>query len=302
MQILIVWMILLSLWVCTAPLAHTDTIKPAEDVQATDVTGTETTPSASGGLFQESLSTIVREAGIENPIVSVKKTADAAARSVGRSLGQYLRGQYQQMKNEDILQRFDAALMMHLSGLQLSPEERRRMIQKIQDDYVQDAESGRLELDQQNFRDLPKIVKKEYAEIELSRTGNGNVPTYDLKGNLKTQWTVNNGVLNGPAVSYYPDGEIKFIDMYKNGRKVNRKKFDPEGKLEFEQNYDYDLSAPAIPQVPAAQAAQAPVPAPANPVIPPMPEPALDPDAPQASDNGRIEVKFREVKTTVSNE
>lgn len=300
MQILIVWMIILSLWICTAPLAHPETVQVSEEVKTAEVPSAPAQQSPSGGLFQESLSEIVREAGIENPILSVKKTADAAARSVGRSLGQYIRGQYQQRKNEDILQRFDYSLSQNMAGLHLTPEERRRMIQKIQDDYIQDAESGKLELDQQNFRDLPKIVKKQYAEIELARTESGNVPTYDNKGGLKTLWAVKRGLLEGPAVTYYPDGEIKYIDLYKSGRKVNRKKFDEEGKLVFEQNYDYEIAAPAAASVQEPEVSQTP----ADPASPSKPETLAEEQAPasQTSDpgDGKVEVIFKEVKSQLS--
>jgi antitoxin component YwqK of YwqJK toxin-antitoxin module len=43
--------------------------------------------------------------------------------------------------------------------------------------------------------------------------------------------------MDGLAKAYYKSGNIKRIDTYKNGQRTNCKKYDTEGKLEFDQDY-----------------------------------------------------------------
>ena len=79
----------------------------------------------------------------------------------------------------------------------------------------------------------------QYAEILLNRTRNGTVDTYYMNGRLKTRWNLQDGKPQGSITSYYENGEILYIDHYEEGKKMSRKKYDPDGKLEFEQSYDY---------------------------------------------------------------
>lgn len=245
MRLIVIFLILFSLWICVVPFSH------CESVSEGDIKKTETTVSSSNssnsGLMREGISAMAQEVGIVNPLTAVKRTANEAARSIGRSLGQYVRGQYLQIKNTELLTRFDNSLAETMSGLPLNSEERSQMIYDIQQAYIQDAEKGAYKLDQSNFNDLPKLVRKSYSEIVLKRTPEGIIDTYDEKGNLKTRWTKQNGALNGPAITYYPNGEIHYIDVYEQGWKINRKKYDEEGQLIFEQNYDYQKkeAAPA---------------------------------------------------------
>jgi len=46
-----------------------------------------------------------------------------------------------------------------------------------------------------------------------------------------------NGELDGVCKTYYPNGKIRYIDTYQNGKKINRKVYDEEGKLQSEQDY-----------------------------------------------------------------
>lgn len=159
---------------------------------------------------------------------------------MGRSLGQYLRGQYQHLKNVEILEQFDNTLNDQLAVLSLNPEERNLIIQNIEQAYIQDAEGGQSQLDQQNFRDLPNLVRKEYSGILFQRTRDGVVDTYDQQGRLKTRWTLKKGQPDGAVTTFYKNGEIRYIDFYKNGKKINRKKYDKEGRLAFSENYTYE--------------------------------------------------------------
>lgn len=176
----------------------------------------------------------------------VNRTVNHAAKSLGRSLGQYLRGQYQHLKNVEILERFDNALNDQLAVLSLNPEERNLIIQNIEQAYVKDAESGRLQLDQENFRDLPNLVRKEYSEILFKRTQDGVVDTYDSEGRLKTRWTLKDRQPHGAVTTFYQNGEIRYIDLYESGKKTNRKKYDKEGRLVFSENYTYEAPLKTI--------------------------------------------------------
>jgi len=46
-----------------------------------------------------------------------------------------------------------------------------------------------------------------------------------------------NEKLDGVCRTYYPNGEIQYIDTYQNGQKINRKAYDEEGKLQSDQDY-----------------------------------------------------------------
>ena len=48
-----------------------------------------------------------------------------------------------------------------------------------------------------------------------------------------------NGKLNGLCTTYL-GGRIRFIDRYQSGQKINRKAYDGQGKLEFDQDYPQD--------------------------------------------------------------
>ena len=45
------------------------------------------------------------------------------------------------------------------------------------------------------------------------------------------------GKQDGKFKEYRKDGSLEYLDTYKNGVKLNRKAYDEEGKLKFEQNY-----------------------------------------------------------------
>lgn len=272
MRLIVIFLILFSLWVTVVPLAHCET--SLEETQP-QTTATETSKTGTGSRFvKEGLSAMVQEAGFVNPLDTVTRTAQEAARSVGRSLGQYVRGQYLQIKNTDLLTRFDNALAETMAGLPLNSEERTQMIYDVQHAYIQDAEQGKYQLDQTNFRDLPILVRKSYSEIVLNRTRDGIIDTYDEKGFLKTRWTKQNGILDGPVITYYRNGEIHYIDVYEKGWKVNRKKYDEEGQLIFDQNYSYQKTEPQPEKVELPQEEQIQAPATAN-TAPAVPQKTL---------------------------
>jgi hypothetical protein len=240
MSYFIVLMIVLSLWVSTAPFAHPETLK--SDSGSASARTSEIGRLLDAGTAQ-ALETTAEEIG--HPIVTMRKTAEVAARTVGKSLGQYIRGKVQHQKNMELLQRFDNALYESLLGLRLTMPERQKLVRSIERAYIEDADSGKNQLDQFNFYDLPQLVKKEYAQIELERTEQGTVDTFNERGKLKTRWTMVEGKPEGPAITYYEDGEIKYIDIYQQGRRISRKKYNRDGQMVFEQNYSYEAVKPA---------------------------------------------------------
>ena len=191
---------------------------------------------------------VVREAG---------KQASEVARSLGKALGQQVRNMQIQEKQKVLLERFEQSFSILTRGLALNPDEREHLHFAVEKIYIEDFESGENRLDQFEFRDLPDIIQMEFAEIELARTANGTVNTYNVDGSLKTVWTLRNGKPDGAVVTYYKNKEMQYIDIYKEGRRINRKKYDEEGKLVFEQDYSYELSAspdgPNLAPVPAEQ-------------------------------------------------
>ncbi len=243
MRLIIILLIIVSLWISFAPFSHTESAAPAGEIQKSEtsvapVTNTASTPASV--IVSQAAAPLIRATEIENPIETVRRTAEQAAKTVGTTLGQYVRGKYQQMKNTEMLDRFNNSLSETLIGLPLTPEQRQQLVHKVETAYVDDVDSGKYQLDQTNFHDLPLVVRKEYSDLLMEITQSGTVDSYDFSGRLKTKWTFDNKQLNGPAVTYYDDGEIHFIDFYENGKRMSRKKYDREGKLEFEQHYSYD--------------------------------------------------------------
>lgn len=237
MRLLIVIIMVLCLWVCTVPFSHTE---PESVSKESAKTGTPVS-APSKALIQDSTEPDLAET-LES-IHAVTKSAQVAAKTIGRTLGQYVRQKYNEQQQREILARFNAALGMELASLPLTPAERTELTAKIEEAYIRDSETGANQLDQNYFHDLARVVKKEYSELRLAKTADGTVQTYDYDGNLKTKWTLQGGIPQGPVITYYSSGEIKFIDLYENGDRVSRKKYDEEGKLIFEQDYSYEKKA-----------------------------------------------------------
>jgi len=53
---------------------------------------------------------------------------------------------------------------------------------------------------------------------------------------LMAEANFKNEKLDGVCKTYYPNGEIQYIDTYQNGQKINRKAYDEEGKLQPDQD------------------------------------------------------------------
>ena len=148
------------------------------------------------------------------------------------------------------VERFYTTLGDLIRPLKLSEIEQRELIRRIENIYIEDGRTGKYGLDPVYLRDMSNVVRKEYSQIMLEQTHNGVVDTYGLNGALKTRWEIKNARPHGSAVTYYENGEIQYIDIYDHGRKLQRKKYDREGKLEFLQDYDYTYSSASLSHEP----------------------------------------------------
>ena len=59
---------------------------------------------------------------------------------------------------------------------------------------------------------------------------------YYLSGKLKAERNYINGKRERISKGYYESGEYRYIDTYKDGKKINRKAYTASGKLEFDQD------------------------------------------------------------------
>lgn len=206
------------------PESEAQTTEPDNDLQTSIIKG--------------SYEVLTDEVGV---LRSARDHAGSAAKSLGRSLNLYLKEKQIQAKQRELIMRFNAAFSDLTQSLKLNDVEREHLLAEVEEVYIKDAEEDKNKLDQITFRDLPDVVQAVYSQMELERTENGTVDTYYLNGALKTKWVLKNGKPEGAIVTYYENGEMRFIDLYKDGRRINRKKYNEEGKLEFEQDYLYEI-------------------------------------------------------------
>jgi len=179
-------------------------------------------------------------------LVATTEKAGTFAKNVGQSLGDYVKERQIEVKQQELIRRFYDELDYVVRPMRLAPPDYDELVRRVEQVYIEDGESGAFKLDTAGFRDLPVIVKAQHAEMALKRVTDGAVETYYPNGALKTRWNMSEGKLSGAATTYYEDGEILYIDSYREGLKIHRKKFDREGRLEFEQAYDYQAPVPAL--------------------------------------------------------
>lgn len=65
----------------------------------------------------------------------------------------------------------------------------------------------------------------------------GTTTSYNRNGSIKAEWNYKSDELDGMSRIFYDSGGIHYIDTYRTGRKINRKAYDRQGKLAFEQDY-----------------------------------------------------------------
>jgi|GEM_PF-1630425 len=188
-------------------------------------------------------------------LVKTAGKAGAIAKTVGQSIGDYMKEKQVEKMQEELVQRFYYNLNFYLDPYRLQPAKRRSIVAKVEEIYIEDGQTDKVGLDTISFREMPGVIKKVYGDLLLEETRNGEVKTYYINGRLQTMWKLKDGMPHGPIVTYYEDStEILHIDLYDMGKRISRKKYDPLGKLEFEQKYDYDVPDSAVPEAIAGQA------------------------------------------------
>lgn len=193
-------------------------------------------------IFAESVSLPGEDAQTRfpsSPVEAISQQANTLARNLGQALGEYVKGKRMEVKKKGIVQDFDIAFDHFTRQLDLDSGEMDYLLWEVENAYIRDAELEKPELDQQGFRDLANVIKKEYAEMKLETLENGSLNTYYYSGEIKTRWEYKDRRPHGDVVTYYPNGEILYIDIYDQGKRLSRKKYDAEGRLLFEQDYSY---------------------------------------------------------------
>ncbi|MBN1687656.1 MAG: TerC/Alx family metal homeostasis membrane protein [Candidatus Omnitrophica bacterium] len=164
------------------------------------------------------------------------------AKSVGETTESYVKQKQREKKQKDLVEQFHWSLDKCLRPLHLNQKEHDELLSRVENAYIEDYKSGRYQLDPFSFKDMPNVVKAEYAEMRLEETVEGVIDTYYYNGNLKTRWYLSRGMPYGQIVTYYENGEILYMDTYEEGVRISRRKYDQEGRLEFEQSYGLENS------------------------------------------------------------
>ena len=182
------------------------------------------------------------------------KTAGKAgnlAKTVGQGISEYVRERQMERTQQELVQGFymhlESALEAYLIEDSATYHEITAEVERI---YIEDGSTDEIGLDTLTFREMPDVVRHVYGDILLRRAQNGAVTTYYMNGTPKTDWTLRGGQPHGSVTTYYPDGEILYIDIYEEGRRMSRRKYDQEGRLEFEQDYRYEKEPRSEPEAP----------------------------------------------------
>ncbi len=170
------------------------------------------------------------------------------AKNVGESVSGYVKDRQMQLEQQQLLEQFYLSCRRLLGPLRLSSADYRELIAKLEQHYIDDGQKGQPQLDLKTFRDLSNLVKLEHADLLRRRAKDGEFPEYYPSGVMKTRWRFKEGKPEGAVVTYYESGDILYIDHYREGEKISRRKYDREGKMEFEQVYDYGPVIAAVPQ------------------------------------------------------
>lgn len=188
---------------------------------------------------------IIREndsATLSQLLIQVAEKTGVLAKNVGGNIGEYVKEKQLQKKQVVLVQNFYQALDNEASAYKMGPDEYNQLRRGVERLYIEDGTSGKHQLDPIYFRQMPVIVKKVLADIRLPKIKDGPATIYYTNGLVYQQWNFKEGQPHGSVVTYYEDsGEIQFIDIYENGKRLLRRKYDAEGKLTFEQKYQYHI-------------------------------------------------------------
>ena len=179
---------------------------------------------------------------LAHALEQVTGAAGKLAVNVKENVGIYVQSKYMKMKQTEILNKFYEAFEFHLASYALSFGEDSQLLRRVEDIYIEEGTNLQYGLDMLHFRDMPQVIKKAHADMKRESAVDGLVETYYMTGELEGQWSYRQGKLDGYVFSYDKDGRILYIDHYREGFKLSRKKYDAEGRLEFTQDYPNPFS------------------------------------------------------------
>ncbi len=170
-------------------------------------------------------------------LVQAAKGAGKWAETIGKNVEIYVEQKQFQKAQTELLQYFYDSYNYHSRIYPLSDEQRVDLRRRVEEIYIREGLEPKYELDMVNLRDMPLVIQKVQADMQKETAWTETVETYSVKGVREGVWPYKEGKLHGNVLIYNQDGELRYIDTYQNGNKINRKKFDDEGRLEFEQAY-----------------------------------------------------------------
>ena len=83
------------------------------------------------------------------------------------------------------------------------------------------------------FRDK-LVAERHYSNDKL----NGITKIFYNSGSLKSQFNFRDGMKDGAAIHYTPEGNIRYRDQYEMGKKVSRKEYSESGELVAEKKFE----------------------------------------------------------------
>ncbi|MCB9799193.1 MAG: hypothetical protein H6757_00360 [Candidatus Omnitrophica bacterium] len=182
---------------------------------------------------------------------ALAKAMDAAgnvAKTAGQSVGNYIQTKQFEKRQQEVLEMFYRNYLSYESSYTLSPKQQDELLRRVEDIYIQESLSESPQVDLIDFTDMRQAVKKVYADMMKGDARDGTFKTYYLSGQVESTVNYENGELEGTAVFNAQDGSLLYIDTYHKGFRLNRKKYDAEGKLEFSQDYPspYDTAIESV--------------------------------------------------------
>lgn len=169
------------------------------------------------------------------------KTAGTMAQNIGSNINLYVQQLQLEKKQRELLSVFYERFYFHARNYMLTPQESQDLKKRVEDIYFRQALETDPEIDLIHFSDMRHVIKKALADMVLEQADDGAYETYYLTGETESLRTYKEGKPHGTTAMYSKKGDILFIDTYKNGFKINRKKYGPSGVLEFSQDYPYLL-------------------------------------------------------------
>ena len=93
---------------------------------------------------------------------------------------------------------------------------------------------GKLDGDKKKYYENGQLkTEMTYKDGKLE----GAIRKYYISGQVLLETIYEDGKIAGEGKEFYENGKIRYLDTYRNSRKINRKTFDKKGKLELDQDY-----------------------------------------------------------------